>query len=338
MALIILFSLILLFSPVHHVHALHLPVGGTAPDFTLKSIDGEPVSLSAYKGKIVVLVYWKTGQDRSIAALEDSEVFLKEFKEKDVQFIGLIAGTENAGEVHRTVEEHEIHFPVLVDPGRQVYGTYGLRVYPSTIIIDREGKIARDIPGHAIVYNTILEGSLRHMLGEIDDTEFQELLSLRKEVKAKSTPQRDAERYYNFALKFTEAGLINHAITSAESSIESKPDEPGSHILLGFLFLKIKETELALKEFQTALELEPRSHDAKTGLGTAYLLTGRTDKAIEMLTEAATANPHPQMAYFELGRAYELKGEKDKAMEMYKKSLDNTVRDGFLYQINSQCK
>jgi len=336
MIFILLLSLLL--SMVLPAHAVSIQYETDAPQFTLRSIDGEEVSLSSYRGDIVVLLYWDPEQGYSLEALDHSRDFLNAYKERGVKFIGLIADTGDVQKARKIIKEYGIDFPVLIDSSRHVFSSYEISVYPTTIIIDRGGKFFHDIPGYSVTYKTKLSGYLRHMLGEIDVMELLELISLQKKVKAKSDSELRAERNYYLASKFAEEGLINHAITSAESSIESKPDIPKTHILLGFLFLEIKETELALQEFRRALELEPGSNDAKTGLGKAYILQGNIDGAIDVLTAAVKANPNPQTAYYELGRAYEIKGEINKAGEMYKKAVDGIIKGSMLYPITSQCK
>ena len=336
MILRILFSLLL--SIVLPSHAVSMHYGAEAPQFNLSSTEGQKVSLSEYKGDIVVLIYWNAEQDYSLEALEECRDIFNAYKGRGVKFIGFISDTADVKKARKIIKDYGIDFPVLIDSGRHIFSTYGISVYPTTVIIDRDGRYSRSIPGHAVTYKTKLVGYLRYMLREIDEMELLELISLQKKVKAKSESELRAERNYNLALKFAEEGLINHAITSAESSVESKPDISRTHTLLGFLFLEIKETELALQEFIRALELEPGSNDAKTGLGKTYILLGRIDEAIDALTAAVKANPNPQTAYYELGKAYEIKGEKDKAWEMYKMAIDGIARDSFLYQINSQCK
>ena len=332
--LIILFSFSLLFSPV--AHAISIPVGGTAPDFTLNSIEGKTVSLSKYKGTIVVLIYWETGQIRSLLALEDGQDIFKRFKKKDVQVISLIAEIENQEEIRKIIKDYEIDFPALLDSDRQVYGDYGIRVYPSTVIIDKGGKLVYDIPGHAPTYKNTLEGYLLHILGEIDDEKLQEMLDPHKARKDKSL--LEAERRYNLALNFTELGFLDQAIEAVKKSIEAKADIAKSHILLGFLLLEMKEADKALEEFNKAIELDPDSHDAKTGLGGAFILKGDIDTALEILSAASTANPYPQMNYYELGRAYELKGEKDKSIKMYKKALEKIIEKRILPSLISKCQ
>ena len=328
----------LLLSIVLPSHAVSINYGADAPEIILSSTDGQKVSLSEYKGDIVVLIYWDVEQDYSLEALDECGDIFNAYKGRGVKFIGLISDTEDVNKARKIIKDYGIDFPVLIDSGRNIFSNYGISVYPTTVIIARDGRYYRGIPGHAVTYKTKLVGYLRYMLGEIDEMELLELISLQKKVKAKSESELRAERNYNLALKFAEEGLINHAITSAESSIESEPDMSRTHILLGFLFLEIKEIELALKEFRMALELEPGSNDAKTGLGKTYILLGEIDEAIDALTAAVAANPNPYTAYYELGRAYEIKGEKNKAGEMYKRAIDGIIKDGFLYQITSQCK
>jgi tetratricopeptide (TPR) repeat protein len=306
------------------------------PDFTLNSVVGKTVSLNEYKGKIVVLIYWETGQNRSLLALEDGKDIFKRYKKKGVQVIGLIAETENQEEIRKIIKDYEIDFPVLLDSDRQVYGDYGVRVYPSTVIIGKDGKLAYGIPGHAPTYQITLEGYLQLILGEIDKEKLKDIISPHKEVREESALK--AERRYNLALKFTEARLITQAIEAVKKSMDAKPNIAKSHILLGFLFLEEKEADKALEEFNRAIELDPRSHDAKTGIGGALILKGDLDSAIEILTAAAVANPYPQMTYYELGRAYELKGEKDKSIKMYKKALEKIIKKRILPSLVSKCR
>jgi peroxiredoxin len=332
MKVILILSLLLLVIPVFSAHAVNIHYGAAAPQFDLRSTDGENISFSDYKEKVVVLLYWKTAQKYSIDALEDCGVFSNTYKARGVRFIGLVADTEDVQKVRKIMKDEGIDFPVLIDTDRQVYGTYGVRVYPTTIIIDRKGKYFRSIPGHAVTYNTKLEAYLRNMLGEIQEMELAEIVSSQRKVKDESKLESKAVRKYNLALKFAESGMIDQAITAAKNSIEIKPDVPRTHILLGLLYLEIEDVEKSLEELHRALELDPESYEAKTGQGRAYILKGELDRAVEILTEVTSLNPNPEATYYELGRAYELKGEERKAMEMYKKAADKVIKNNYFNQ------
>ena len=334
MILAILLSFFLLLSPAY---AISVALGGNAPDFSLKTAEGKTISLGEYKNKVVVLIYWRTDQERSLLALKDGQHIFNTYRNKGVQVLGLTAESEHLEAIKKVYVDYEIEFPILLDPDRQVYGDYGIRVYPSTVIIDKKGKIAYDVPGHVVTYKDAVEGYIRYILGEIGDAELQEIVSPhKKEEKDKSL--LEAERRYNLALKFTEARLIDQAIDAVKKSIDANKDMVKSHILLGFLLLEEKEADEAIVEFRRALELEPRSHDAQTGIGGALILKGELDRAIEILDAAAIANPYPHMTYYELGRAYELKGEKDRAIEMYKKVTEKIINMKILPSSISKCR
>jgi peroxiredoxin/predicted negative regulator of RcsB-dependent stress response len=335
MIVIVLFlSLFLLISP--GTYAISKPLGGMAPDFTLESLDGKKVSLSKFRGEIVVVLYWETGQDRSLRALKDNREISRNYKKKGVKIISLVADSEDKKEVQRIVNNNEIEFPVLFDLNRQVYSDYGVRVYPQTILIDREGKLAHDIPGHALIYSNTIDGYIRYMLGEINQAELKKIIYPHLERKDK--PMIDAERKYNLALNFLERGFIDQAIETAKKSVDAKPDFVKSRILLGFLFLDKEEADMALEQFNRAIELNGSLHDAKTGFGAALVLKGDVDGGIEILEDAAVANPYPQMTYYKLGKAYERKGEKEKAMEMYKKAMDKITHKLILPSALAKCQ
>jgi peroxiredoxin len=262
MILIILF---LFFLSVAPVYAIDIKQGATAPDFSLNSVDGKVVSLSEYRDRVVVLIYWMANLDRSHLALKDGQDIYKRYKDKDVQVLGLTAGTENFEVVSQILIDLAIDFPVLKDLNRQVFGDYGIRVYPSTIIINKSGKVAYALPGHAIIYKAALEGHVRYILGEIDEKEMEEMVSPHMKHIDKKVLKAHSE--YRLALIFTEERLYEQAMEAVKQSIEAKPDFSNSHILSGFLYLEEKEADKALEDFNEAIKLDPLSHDAKTGLG-----------------------------------------------------------------------
>lgn len=316
--------------------AISVSLGTPAPGFSLSSIDGKAGTLSAYKGNVVVLIYWKTGHERSLMALRDAQEELGKFEKKGVKMISIIAGDDSRDDAAAVIRDNGITFPVFVDSDRQLYSSYGIRVYPTTVIIDKEGIIAQDLPSHAPSYRNSLDGYIRKTLGDIDDKQLDELLNPHREDQDRT--MLEAQRLYNLSLKFAQSGQLDQAIDTAKRSVEAKPDLGQSHILLGFLYLSDKDGDRALAEFNRALEIEPHSHDAQTGLGGALVLKGETDRAIEVLTNSATANPYPQAAYYELGRAYEQKGDKDKAIEMYRKAMEKIIKKQVLPSAISRCQ
>lgn len=316
--------------------AVTVSTGEQAPDFTLPSIDGSTVSLTNFKGSVVVFIYFRLEQTQSFMALEEINHIRTNYGEKEVQFIGISAEKEKKGELLNKMDELNIDFPVLLDLERDVYGSYGIRVYPTTLIIDREGKFIYGLPGHALTYKNALEGHLQFILGEITEKEMEEIVHPHQKHIDEAILM--AHRKYNLALKFTEARLFDQAIGFVKQSIAAGPDMVISHILLGYLYLDAKETDNAIEQFNTALHIDPSSKEAGTGLGAALIDTGNFDRAIDVLSKALFLNPGPERTLYELGRAYELKGDKENSDAMYKKSLGKIIEHHVLPSSVGHCR
>lgn len=326
--------IILLFSPMSN--AISIPLGEAAPEFNLKTMEGQPVSLSSYKGQLVVLIYWRADHNRSIEALSDAKEVISQLKNKKIQTIGIIAGGEDLATVKEIMKNNGIDFPVLIDSDRKLYSDYGIRVYPTTLIINDAGALIKDIPSHPLSYKHMLKGYIRQALGEIDEAGLNEILS--PHVEKKDDAELEALRLYNLALKFTTEGMLEIAGNTVQKSIEAKSDIAKSHVLKGFLALEAKDADKAFEAFNKAVELDAHSKEAQTGLGGALVLKGEPDKAIEILESAAKANPYPQMTYYELGKAYESKGDKDKTIEMFKKAIEKIIDKNVLPSSLAKCR
>ena len=287
---------LLLFLLSSSSYPINIPRGITAPDFSLNTVDGKSISLRDFKDKIVVLIYWRPDQGRSLLAIKEGQDIFVKYRDQQVQVLGLVSDDVNMDSVHEILNDNKIKYPVIIDSNRQVYGVYGIRVYPMTLIIDKTGKLIYDLPGHSLTYKNALEGHVRHILGEIDD----------KELKAMASPHNihinnsllKAHRRYNLALKFAELRFFDQAIGIVKDSKEAEKDYAPSHVLLGFLYLFVNDSEKAFDEFNLALQLDSGSHDAKTGLGAALVLQGKPDLAIQLLNKAAAENQNPEMTYF----------------------------------------
>jgi thiol-disulfide isomerase/thioredoxin len=118
-----------------------------APDLSGETLEGEPVSLSDYRGQIVVLNVWGSWCAPCRAEAPHLVTVAEEMAPEGVQFLGINtrdASKETALAFERTFE---VEYPSLWDPdGRLLLefpdGTLNPQLIPSTLVIDREGRIA----------------------------------------------------------------------------------------------------------------------------------------------------------------------------------------------------
>ena len=331
---ILFFVLFLVFAPISD--AISISRGDNAPDFSLSAVEGEATTLDEYKGQTLVVIFWRTDQKKSLLALQDAEEIFEKYEQKGIKIVAVVESSDNIEDAQKTIADNVIKYPLFIDNDRQAYSDYGIRVFPTTVVIDKEGILVYDIPSHPLTYKIKLEGYIRKLIGEIDEEELKAILSPKR--KEKDDALLEAERNYNLSMNFVTMRLMDQAIDAAVKSVKAKPDFIKARILLGFLYLNDSEADLALEAFNNALEIEPDSKDAKTGKGGALILKGEVDSAIELLNEAAVANPYAPMTYYELGKAYEHKGDKDNAIEMYKKAIEKIIHKKILPSSVSKCQ
>jgi thiol-disulfide isomerase/thioredoxin len=117
------------------------PTGKAAPDFTLESLEGKSVTLSAYRGQAVLLNFWATWCGPCKIEMPWFVELQKEYGPQGLQIVGVAMDAESKDEVEKFVKEMGVNYTILMgkDAVGQQYG--GVDVLPTTFFIDRDGKI-----------------------------------------------------------------------------------------------------------------------------------------------------------------------------------------------------
>jgi peroxiredoxin len=121
--------------------------GPAAPDFTLADVHGKKVSLSAFRGKVVILTFWATWCGPCVAEMPSLNNLYQEFNSKGLVVIAIsVDPTEQS--VLSFIDRKKLAFPVLMDKNKEVYfDSYAVMGLPTTFIIDKNGAIIEKIMG-----------------------------------------------------------------------------------------------------------------------------------------------------------------------------------------------
>ena len=115
--------------------------GDKAPDFTVEMVNGEQITLSKLKGKVVVVNFWATWcppcrQELKVVEKE----LINRFKGKDFVFLPI-----SRGEAKKTVEafrkQNGYTFPMGLDPKQTIYKKYASNYIPRNFVVGKDGKV-----------------------------------------------------------------------------------------------------------------------------------------------------------------------------------------------------
>ena len=118
-----------------------------APDFTLPNIEGEKVSLSDYKGKVVIIDFWATWCAPCRKGIPDLISIQNDYKD-DVVVIGISLDQQNTkARVPSFVKTMGINYPVVYFNDKVINDFGGVRAIPTSFIIDQKGNIVNKMVG-----------------------------------------------------------------------------------------------------------------------------------------------------------------------------------------------
>ena len=152
--------------PTPEAQVAMLKVGAAAPDFPATDVDGKPVKLSDYRGKIVILDFWATWCGPCIASMPHTNEVAAYYKDQGV--VVLASCTSDGRKAFDAwVKKNQATYPEMMfshDPeergaNRASHKLYGVGGIPQQFIIGRDGKIAALCMGY-LKGEVLLEAAL----------------------------------------------------------------------------------------------------------------------------------------------------------------------------------
>ena len=124
-----------------------LAIGLPAPDFTFPGLDGKMVSLSDYRGKVVLVNIWATWCPPCVEEMPSMEQLYQKLKGKDFEILAVSIDSLGVKAVAPFMKKHKLTFPALINSAGTLRTSYRTTGIPESFIINKDGILVEKIIG-----------------------------------------------------------------------------------------------------------------------------------------------------------------------------------------------
>ncbi len=117
-----------------------------APNFTLQTLDGQEVTLSKLKGKVILLDFWATWCGPCRESIPHLIQLYKTYQKDGFEVIGMNVERGDMDAVRRFANSMDIPYPIALSPD-DVQRDYRVSSLPTSIFIDKQGRIREKMVG-----------------------------------------------------------------------------------------------------------------------------------------------------------------------------------------------
>ena len=143
--------------------AAQITLSGPAPDFTLKSLEGRNLRLQELRGQVVLVNFWATWCGPCREEMPHLNKLHDKYHASGFVLLGVNVDDDPAKAI-ALAAKLGLRFPVLPDADKKVSKLYDLRAMPSTVLIDRDGRVRYVHRGYQNGYESTYDAQIRELL------------------------------------------------------------------------------------------------------------------------------------------------------------------------------
>lgn len=118
----------------------------SAPDFTLKDLEAQSVTLSSLKGKVIFINFWGTWCQYCRVEMPSIQRMYDQLKHKDFEILA-VSVNDTPAAAKSYIKQNSFTFPVLLDLEYKASQMYGIRGFPTTYLVDKKGNLIGKLVG-----------------------------------------------------------------------------------------------------------------------------------------------------------------------------------------------
>ena len=306
----------------------------SAPDFTLPDLAGQMHTLSAFRGKLLLLNFWV----RQAEGKEDWVTFNRRHTAWASQGLQLLTvnfdDAADTGTAGKLAPQSGFAFPVLRGSEdvaavynilfRYLFDRHRDLALPSSFLINAQGEIVK-------VYQGPLNAEqFEHDFRHIPETSAERIARALPFPGVTDTVEF-GRNYLSYGSVFFQRGYMDQAETAFQIALRDDPASAEALYGLGSVYLNQQKSADARESFERALKLRASYPDTLANswnnLGLLAGREGRMDEAVDSFQEALKLSPDHPIALDNLGSAYRQQKRWDDARKTYERALNVNAND-----------
>lgn len=140
-----------------------IAIKAPAPDFTLRSTNGSNTRLQEQRGRVVLINFWATWCGPCKQEMPHLNRLYDKYRAAGFVLLGVNVD-DDAQKAAGVAQKWEMKFPVLLDTDKKISELYELGTMPSTVLIDRDGRVRYIHKGYLPGYEDTYEKQIRELL------------------------------------------------------------------------------------------------------------------------------------------------------------------------------
>ncbi len=139
--------------------------GSPAPDFAAQTTAGKALRLTDLRRKVVLLDFWAVACPPCRLQMPHLQRLSRKYAKNGLIVVGVTQMNPTNGALRNALRQSGVTYPVVTDPGEKIgQRIYQIEAHPTTVLIDRAGRIAHVETGYLKGDEKNLEARIRALL------------------------------------------------------------------------------------------------------------------------------------------------------------------------------
>jgi tetratricopeptide (TPR) repeat protein len=288
-------------------------------EWSSKDIAGNTASIPA--GRVCVVLFVRAEQEQSDAAIKQArEVIAK--SDPQPQVILIVSGPTADQQAQQLRDHAPTGWPIVTDPDFSASGKMDVHVWPTTVVVKRDGTQAAHLPGLPPQYPTEMAAYVEFAGGNISQETLKQRLAAHEVVEESSD---SIDRKLQMASRMLELGnreMAKSLLADVPKSAAKSADEK----------LSLARLDAMLERSADAIELldqlppeDASSSRAKTVRARSLIALGRWNEANPILTELVKQTPISAEAHYLMGLCFQHDQEWAHAAEQFRLAFERSA-------------